>query len=181
MIRILAILFFFFLLPTLQAQNQAAEDALLSPNDLLDQDLDGIGNSTYVQQVGTENSVDITQRQLGADRINLVRVLQSGDYNEVYILQNGSGNQTAVVQRGSENFYQLSVDGLDNQMAIIQEGDRNRIIQNLENSDQLKIELVQQGSDNEIIQNLDSENNQQFKVIQIGDGLRAIINQNPER
>ncbi len=162
------------------AQGLTEEDLLLAPSDLLEQDLSGKGNSTYVQQVGDENAVEITQQQAGYSQINLVRVLQSGDYNEIYIHQNGGGNQTAVIQQGSENLYQLSVEGYDNNMAIIQEGDRNRVIQNLTNTNKVNIEFVQQGDDNEVIQNLNGTNSQEFKILQIGDGLRAIINQGPE-
>ena len=170
------------LLPIVQnglAQQLAESDLLLTPNQLLEEDLSGVGNSTYVQQVGTENSVDILQQQTGDTRINLVRVLQFGDYNHIYISQEGSGNQTAVIQRGSDNLYQSEVEGFHNNIAVIQDGDHNRIIQNLINSSEIQVEFVQEGSDNEIIQNLNGTNAQQFKIIQIGEGLRAIINHDP--
>ncbi len=173
---LLAVITVFF---TSNAQQQGLTEAdlLLTPVELLEENLSGEGNSSFVQQLGSENKVDVIQQQQGDARINLVKVLQSGDYNEVYILQNGSGNQTAVIQNGNDNFYDLKLNGADNNMAIIQDGDNNRVIQDLNNTNSLNIEFVQQGNNNEVIQNLDGTNAQEFKVIQIGDGLRAIINQ----
>lgn len=174
---ILAIFAIFYGCDAQQQQGLTEADLILSPGDLLEQDLSGVGNTTILQQVGNHNFVDIDQKQQGEAKINLVKVLQSGDYNQIFILQNGSGNQTAVIQRGQDNFYDLEVSGYNNDLVVVQDGDRNRVIQDLVSTNDLKIEVVQQGSDNEVIQNLNGNNTQEFKVIQIGDGLKAIINQ----
>ena len=164
---------------SLHAQQLTEEDLLSGPDALLNLDLTGTGNITYLQQVGADNKAEIVQQSIGAVNVNLVKVLQAGDYNQAFIFQKGSGNQTALIQKGDDNYYKLQVDGDDNKMSVIQEGNRNQITQDLINSNQLNIQIVQQGSDNEVIQILDGNNAQEFKVIQIGDGLKAIINQTP--
>lgn len=172
-----AIFVLFFGCDAQQNQGLTEADLLLSPSELLDEELTGVGNSTILQQIGTENQVDITQKQRGDSKINLVKVLQSGDYNRIYIIQDGTGNQTAVIQRGSDNLYDLEVIGSGNNVAVIQDGDGNRIIQDLINTDEMNVEFVQIGSNNEIIQNLNGTNGLEFKIIQEGDGMQAIINQ----
>ena len=160
-------------------QQLAEDDLLLPPQQLLDQDLLGNGNSTFLEQAGSQNLIEVNQSQIGREKINLIRVLQLGQLNEAYLSQRGNGNQLALIQKGDENYHQMNLDGLNNDLVIFQDGDHNRVIQDLSQTNELNIEFLQIGHENEIIQILDGVSNQEFKLIQNGDGLRAII-QHPQ-
>jgi len=159
------------------------EDLLLEPSDLLQAEFDGqVGttnsNISLVKQLGDGNEAEVIQ-QLGGDRNggNLVRLLQSGDFNLAIVRQNGNRNQLALVQRGTENVYELTVNGYGNNINIVQEGRGNKIIQDLNDINDFDIELIQIGNNNEIVQVLEGYATRSIKIIQEGDDMQLRVEQ----
>ena len=159
------------------AQQLHAEDLLLEPSALLQEELSGQNNQSYVKQIGDDNEVEVIQSLQTRRGSNLARLLQTGKLNLAIVRQAGGENQLALIQNGSENFYELTLQGQNNNFAIIQNGNGNRIIQDLKNVNNLNVELIQNGNDNEIIQVLSNISDLNFKVIQEGNGLRLRIEQ----
>ncbi len=174
---LLAVLFIFGSW-SLSAQLLNEQDLLLQPADLLNAPPTGNGNDAYIQQIGTENELNLLQNQDDAAATgNLARILQSGDWNVAVITQTEHGNQLALIQNGTLNNYELTNLGFGNNLVNIQDGEGNRIVQQLVNSNQLNIELMQIGNNNEITQFLEGFQGGNYSIRQIGDGLRVIVRQ----
>ncbi|MBK9015663.1 MAG: hypothetical protein IPM82_17240 [Saprospiraceae bacterium] len=160
----------------LSAQVLNEADLLLLPTELLNLSTTGAGSDAYIQQIGSNNDLQLFQQQAGLEG-NLARVLQSGDWNVAIIQQTESGNKLALIQKGTKNYYELVGSGTGNELVNIQDGFDNRIIQQFINSNQISSELVQVGNSNEIIQILENVQGQNFTIRQTGDGMKVIIRQ----
>ncbi len=159
-------------------QGLTESDLLLTPGELIEEELIGKKNSVLIQQVGNENDLVIDQiREIDAS--NLTRVLQSGNYNLINIVQAGGNNQVAVIQSGNDNLYQLDLSGTNNGVGVIQNGDNNAIIQKLLNADDISVEFLQQGNGNEIEHVVEGLTSKDYKIYQVGDGMKVIVTQTP--
>ncbi len=158
---------------------QTPEDFLQESSLLLEEEINAQnGNQTIIQQEGRRNEAEIVQTLTDSEKANIAQLLQSGDFNLAIIRQEGQNNKLALVQRGSNNYYELDLIGSNNKIGIVQQGNENRIVQKIDQVDNLDIELIQIGNDNEIIQVLEGNvENKELKIIQQGDGLRLQIEQ----
>ncbi len=170
---LIALLLFAVSLP-LSAQLLNETDLLLQPTEQLNQNTTRGGSDAYIQQIGSNNELQLMQQQEGIEG-NLARVLQAGEWNLAIISQTQTGNKLALIQKGTNNYYELVNSGFENELVNIQNGQNNRIVQQLVNSNQITSELVQQGNNNEIIQILENVNAQSFSIRQVGDGLKVTI------
>lgn len=162
---------------SLSGQDLSQDDLIRTPSELIDDNLIGSGNESFVTQIGNRNEVGVIQNQQGISDVNLVKVLQVGRRNKGQINQTGTKNQTVLIQNGNRNEYSLNLEGSGNSFVIVQDGRRNTINQNLTNTTNTYIELTQQGNDNEITHNQDGLTNQQIIVRQVGNGLKMEVNQ----
>ena len=69
------------------------------------------------------------------------------------------------------------MDGTGNNLLAIQNGNNNRIVQELIASDDIRSQLLQQGNNNEIVTVLEGIQGQTYSIRQIGDGQKIIIRQ----
>jgi len=169
--------FCFLQTTSMKAQQVDQSDVGIQPSDLLINDLQGVGGSAFIKQIGDDNELELIQEQSDDAAINLTRVLQTGDFNIAVMQQTGADNQSILIQDGQDNFYQLVLEGNNNNTSVLQLGDNNSIIQKLINTNNVNVELVQEGNNNEIIHILEGIQTRNYQVIQRGDNLRVEIRQ----
>jgi len=157
-------------------QANVSDPDLLAETDLLGEFI-GIGeNSVIIDQIGSNNEVEVIQRQRYQQN-NQTRILQQGNDNLAEILQAGGNNQVILLQNGNENEFRLDLSGTNNDIAVIQRGDQNEIRQRLSNARDLNLEYVQRGDGNLIEHQADGLVSKNIKVLQSGNNMEVIINQ----
>ena len=169
----------FFLFAACVGFSQTPEDFLQESSLLLEQEINAQnGNQAIIQQEGRDNETEIVQQLTDREKANIAQLLQSGEFNLAIVRQAGEANKLALVQQGSNNYYELDLIGSNNNIGIVQQGNDNRIVQKINQVNDLDIELIQIGNDNEIVQILEGNiENKELKIIQQGDGLSLRIEQ----
>ena len=157
-------------LGTLAAQSSVDPALNLAERDILSSSSDA-----YIQQVGTNNSAEINQKQRRGQQFNQAVIIQQGADNAARIAQRGRGNQSAVLQNGNGNLYDLVITGRNNNINIVQRGDNNEITQRVRGFVGVNVDFQQIGNDNSIIQELNGIKDQAFKITQRGNGLSVQI------
>lgn len=168
-----------FLFVAFAGYSQTPEDFLQESSLLLEQEINAQnGNQAIIQQDGRGNETEIVQQLTDREKANIAQLLQSGEFNLAIVRQAGEANKLALVQEGSNNYYELDLIGSNNNIGIVQQGNDNRIVQRINQVNDLDIELIQIGNDNEIVQILEGNiENKELKIIQRGDGLSLRIEQ----
>jgi minor curlin subunit len=117
-------------------------------NALIDQQtLSTLGNQAYVQQVGTQNAMELVQRQGG----NVATITQNGNGNQANYTQDGRGNNTVISQSGRANKVQGVTAGSD----FLLQGDNN-------------VMKIDQNGNNNVVQGEVRENNRLYEIRQTG-------------
>ena len=157
-------------------QSRNMDVDFLTEADLLNDAAIGDENAVSIRQVGTNNDIEVVQRQL-YQQGNQTRVLQRGDENYAQLIQAGGNNEVILLQYGSDNTYRLDLVGSNNDIAVIQNGDHNEINQSLIDSRNVNIEFIQNGDGNLIEHQADGLISKDIKVLQTGSNMQVIINQ----
>ncbi len=162
------------------SQTLGVDDILNPPTDLSGWTQAGARSSVFITQAGRLNEAQILQaapKTTILAQTNLVRVLQLGEGNFAQTNANGANNRTDALQWGNGNSVISNVQGVNNASRLVQTGNTNTLIQTLVNTNNVQTDFQQNGDNNRIEQEVQGVTNLPVKLIQNGNGLNAIIRQ----
>jgi hypothetical protein len=132
------------------------------------------GSQVALLQVGFSNEAYI--QQVNASNAN-AEVLQAGIANVIDLNQVGYSISTRIVQLGADNFYHGDIEGNEVSLNFAQLGYGNTISQS-----SLMINtgfsIIQEGDRNEIVQTGELSNTMGIKIHQQGYGMKLIMKSN---
>lgn len=137
-------------------------------------------NVAVIQQRGTGNTADVTQRGLD----NVAALSQVGDFNGTTLLQDGTGNVFGLSVTGNNNKLNAKQVGNDNYHVVEYTGSDLNLSQSLPflrpflrrfGLDQQPLFSLQVGNGNQVVQLNTSPSNPPYPVVQFGNGSIPLI------
>ena len=128
-------------------------------------------NQSRVVQLGDKNAVLLLQSRMFPNSSNSLTVLQSGDLNSAEVVLSGHETNAQFMQSGFNNHCELSLTADHTHLAVRQLGNDNSVLQKYTYLFDSDLEIIQDGNRNQIMQDIQVPAVVDMKITQHGSGM----------